>query len=358
MDILTTNDSSIILNPTIVKVGNCNFRSYKDVSQPETKSTLPTQLEPYLDNDEEMVNCAEYDDDLEITLTKAGKFITEFHVASAFYGNIIGMKGNRKREIEMSTDTSIKIPKHGETGKIVITGPTERSVASAWSRVNMIVLQNRDNKQITHFVSIPVVSEEIWKNFDDFKQKIVSGPPLRGVDETVFQTPGKLHLTIAPLVLLDDKEIEIAVEALHNYKNTLSELFLNSGPIKIVLEGLEIMNDDPTAVDVLYGKVKLNLTKYNTQFQRMADNIVQLLSKKGLMRKQYDNVKLHVTLMNSMFRKRAQESNTRESFDASYILQKFKNFYFGEAEFKEVSLVIRFTVAEDKFYERLTTITL
>lgn len=47
------------------------------------------------------------------------------------------------------------------------------------------------------------------------------------------------------------------------------------------MEGIEIMNDDPTAVDVLYGKVKLNIPKYNTSFQKMADQIAEYFARKG-----------------------------------------------------------------------------
>lgn len=57
--------------------------------------------------------------------------------------------------------------------------------------------------------------------------------------------------------------------------------FNTSDDLKIVLEGLEIMNDDPSDVHVLYGKVKVNLPKYNSSFQKMADYIVTQYSKKG-----------------------------------------------------------------------------
>lgn len=42
------------------------------------------------------------------------------------------------------------------------------------------------------------------------------------------------------------------------------------------------MNDDPTDVNVLYGKVKLNIPKYNTNFQKLADYVVYHFSKKGV----------------------------------------------------------------------------
>ncbi|KRT79460.1 hypothetical protein AMK59_8426, partial [Oryctes borbonicus] len=210
----------------------------------------------------------------------------------------------------------------GETGDITITGTSERDICSARTRINLIVLQMRDNHTVTHFISIPILSQEVKTNYLTFKSKLLNGPPMRGVEESIFLSPEKLHLTITTFVLLDEFEIENASKMLNDCKNDIIDpIFKNAGPLQIVMEGIEIMNDDPTAVDVLYGKVKLNVPKYNTSFQKMADQIVDYFAKRGLIRQQYDNVKLHVTLMNSRYRTRnaeasAKDRHGRESFDA------------------------------------------
>lgn len=41
------------------------------------------------------------------------------------------------------------------------------------------------------------------------------------MDETLFQNPNKFHLTIAPLVLLDDVEKEQAMLAFQECKNEI-----------------------------------------------------------------------------------------------------------------------------------------
>lgn len=43
------------------------------------------------------------------------------------------------------------------------------------------------------------------------------------------------------------------------------------------------MNDDPTNVDVLYGKVSVDPPKYNDCFQKVADGIVNYLANKGIL---------------------------------------------------------------------------
>lgn len=144
------------------------------------------------------------------------------------------------------------------------------------------------------------------------------------------------------------------------------------------MEGIEIMNDDPTDVDVLYGKVHLNVPKYNTNFQKFANGISDNFAKKGkhfwlkkikhiwtfwflgMVKQQYENVKLHVTLMNSLFRQASSENakSKRESFDASFILEKYKTFYFGEVNLSDVQLSVRFSTGDDRYYQAAAVIPL
>lgn len=78
-----------------------------------------------------------------------------------------------RREIENETQTHIKMPKPGERDEIIITGQTERGVIAARMRVNMLLLKIRENHEITHFVSMPVVSREIRGNFEIFKVDLI-----------------------------------------------------------------------------------------------------------------------------------------------------------------------------------------
>lgn len=46
----------------------------------------------------------------------------------------------------------------------------------------------------------------------------------RGVDESVFQDPGKLHLTLCVMVLADDRERHEALDALANCQENVLKL--------------------------------------------------------------------------------------------------------------------------------------
>lgn len=55
------------------------------------------------------------------------------------------------------------------------------------------------------------------------------------------------------------------------------------GPFKLKMSGLEIMNDDPTAVDVLYGCIQEETTWENDGvLQNMLNEIVDFFAAKGI----------------------------------------------------------------------------
>ena len=111
-----------------------------------------------------------------------------------------------------------------------------------------------------------------------------------------------------------------------------------SKPLKVKVEGLEIMNDDPAEVDVIYAKV------HNEALQKIADQIVDRFSEAGLMKKQYERVKLHMTLINTTFRKPNEDvledkrAVKKETVDARKILTEFSDHRFEEVEVQELHL--------------------
>ncbi|XP_040218250.1 activating signal cointegrator 1 complex subunit 1-like [Rana temporaria] len=82
----------------------------------------------------------------------------------------------------------------------------------------------------------------------------------------------------------------------------------------------------------------------------------------GLMLKEWDRVKLHATVMNTLFRRDplAEERSTvspgrpgqreRESFDARNVLKIFDKFCFGEVELDMVYLSQRFSTDSSGYY--------
>ena len=77
-----------------------------------------------------------------------------------------------------------------------------------------------------------------------------------GLDETIFQTETLLHLTVGTMALLDQRERNLARDILMDCKENIIQPLLLDKSLEFSIEGLEIMNDDPAAVDVLYGKIQ------------------------------------------------------------------------------------------------------
>lgn len=121
------------------------------------------------------------------------------------------------------------------------------------------------------------------------------------------------------------------------------------------------MNDDPSSVDVLYAKVE------SEPLQRIADQLMEYFIANGLIKREYDHVKLHATLINSTFGRHHAHSSgeeggddkkhhhhkrhRREKFDATEILREFGDFDFGVQKVSEIHLSQRFSTACNGFYE-------
>lgn len=99
----------------------------------------------------------------------------------------------------------------------VIIGANRKEIRTARRRINLLIEETTKKLRFTHFLSIPLNEGHIIMKFNMFKNEILtnSGKTSRGVDEMIFQTPSKLHLTIAALTLLDDTKRNQAAEALY-----------------------------------------------------------------------------------------------------------------------------------------------
>ena len=98
------------------------------------------------------------------------------------------------------------------------------------------------------------------------------GSDTRGLDETVFQTPSLLHLTIGTLALMDEAERRKAKEVLE----LATAEFKTDNKLNIEIKGLEIMNDDQGEVDVVYAKINKS-----DELQTLSDGIVTKFAETG-----------------------------------------------------------------------------
>lgn len=341
-----------VLRPPLVWVeGRCYRKSIINpifqpnaITSPRNESSYRKYEEPdtcdiYYDDDA-------IDTDIDIQELENGAFKTTLSVPSTFFGLIIGARGAIKKRLENETGTRITV--RNDPDEIVVTGPSRKGIESAKIRIDSIVDGARQKTQFTHFLSIPLNDQACKNGFLDFKDAILrSCDKDRGVDGGIFQNEDKLHLTIGTLVILNQSERNKAKDILQECQTSVIEPLLHQNSFQVTVEGIEYMNDDPSEVNVLYAKVKsLNGTDW---LQELADNIVQKFLASGLMLKQYERIKLHLTIMNSSFQKNSN-SNVRETFDARNILNNFENHYFAKTTIKSLHISSLHTVGKDGYY--------
>lgn len=279
-------------------------------------------------------------------------------VPSVLYKYIIGKKGETRRRLEADTKTSISIPKQGVEGQIVITGSHKASVSSAITRVELLIDSFRKKQPFTHFLSVPLNDPKIQEGFLKFKEEVLEQCSKdHGVEASIFQNSAKLHLTVGTLALLNEMEVRKACEHLQQCQRFIRDI-AEEKPLLLEVKGIEYMNDDPAMVDVLYAKV--NVKDGSDKLQVIADRLVEHFESAGLMVREWDRVKLHGTVMNTLFRKDStdegsgssgrQPINAREAFDARHILKKFGGYHFGDLELNTVLLSQRYSTDCTGYY--------
>ncbi|OTF79611.1 activating signal cointegrator 1 complex subunit 1-like protein, partial [Euroglyphus maynei] len=240
------------------------------------------------------------------------RFKLTIHLCNTFFGYLIGKKGQTKMNIEAETRTSLKIPKinqNNSQNNIQIQGMTKSNVFQAFRRIRDLEQSFRLKQLLTHFISIPISFEpEIKKRFLDFKTAILSDPKLsitKSIDESVFQSEHRLHLTLSILYLGDLYEQKKASKYLENFHQTYLEPFLkeHQSPIMLHVKGIDIMNDDPSEANVLYAKV--SEVGQQDLFRQIVNKLYDWFNQSGLQCEsdRYDSnnewkVKIHCTLMN------------------------------------------------------------
>ncbi|XP_028401344.1 activating signal cointegrator 1 complex subunit 1-like isoform X2 [Dendronephthya gigantea] len=254
---------------------------------------------------------------------------------------ICGKKMETKLRIERETNTQIKLPRHGVEGPAVITGSRKKDILSCRQKIELIIEWSRQKIPPTHFLSFPLYKKETISRLEDFKSAALETcGESKGLDASIFTKPQTLHQTIVMLTLLTQKEVEAASSLLEECYEEIIRPRVGEDPIKIKLEGVEYMNDDPSKVDVLYAKVH----DEDGRLQELANAIMKYFVTKGLGKDGYGRVKLHATVLTTKLRETDKTEQTsrfqstsnnrrapiQTSFDAREITEVFKDFVFGE----------------------------
>uniref|UniRef100_A0A8C6DD97 Activating signal cointegrator 1 complex subunit 1 n=1 Tax=Moschus moschiferus TaxID=68415 RepID=A0A8C6DD97_MOSMO len=241
--------------------------------------------------------------------------------------HIVGKRGDTRKKLEVETKTSISIPKPGQEGEIVITGQHRSGVISARTRIDVLLLTFRRKQPFTHFLAFFLNEAEVQERFLKFQEEVLEKCSMdHGVDSSIFQNPKKLHLTIGMLVLLSEQEIQQTCEMLQQCKEEFIDDISGGKPLEVEMAGIEYMNDDPGMVDVLYAKV--HMKDGSNRLQELVDRVLERFQASGLIVKEWNSVKLHATVMNTLFRKdpNAEGRYNLYTADGKYIFKERESF--------------------------------
>ncbi|XP_008580813.1 PREDICTED: activating signal cointegrator 1 complex subunit 1 isoform X2 [Galeopterus variegatus] len=128
------------------------------------------------------------------------------------------------------------------------------------------------------------------------------------------------------LVLLSEQEIQQTCEMLQQCKEEFINDISEGKPLEVEMAGIEYMNDDPGMVDVLYAKV--HMKDGSNRLQELVDRVLEHFQASGLIVKEWNSVKLHATVMNTLFRKdpNAEGRYNLYTADGKYIFKERESF--------------------------------
>lgn len=124
------------------------------------------------------------------------------------------------------------------------------------------------------------------------------------------------------------------------------------------------MQENLNKVNVLYANASLIEENEDLNLQKIANDMVDFFYERGLLKSHRGDVKLHVTMINTKYRDKDTESPQkrkkrwipRKPFDATRIMEKYKDYDFGETILDEIHLSLMSSVGDNGFYKPLSVI--
>lgn len=221
----------------------------------------------------------------------------------------------------------------------------------------------KSRSSFTHLVSVPFTNPEFVASYLHFKDTVLKTfRDSAGIDDSLFQNAKKLHLTVTVLTLENDETLKKAGDLLRQVCSS----FIASEPVdlrsKLQIKSLASMNADSTRTKVLYAMVE------DDRLQALADKVATEMTSSGYVFKDDKSagpVKLHITLMNTVFarrkamrnRKRKTESGSApKSFDSTQILEHYRDFVFADIDFPPIQLNDVRLESEDGYYKVIESV--
>ncbi|CAP27346.2 Protein CBG06998 [Caenorhabditis briggsae] len=305
-------------------------------AKPESNSTQPTE-------------------DERISVIDGKKWIASISVPACFIGKLHGMNRRALNALENDTQCRVKTPRRDENKPCEISSIVRlECVQRCLDRIEIFVDDAKKTARVTHFVALPCDQHEVQENFEVFKQLVLDSEHFDASckNPQLFTKSPRLHLTLSVVCLFDDVDLQRITESFKVIEEEIKEI-MNNKPMIADIQGIDMMNDDPSQVSVIYAKVS------GEKIQEVANHLNRRLIELGFAKNEGgDEVKLHMTLMNARYVAQAEKLK-KFTFDAKKILEDLKESYFGTFQLTEICLCpLNSNSSSDKFYDKLAVMRL
>lgn len=137
----------------------------------------------------------------------------------------------------------------GEVG-VPLWGPTEKRVCLAVRKAQQLMAKMRSSAPVTHFISLPLATPDVISRFEVYKHLVLASG-YQTIDETLFISKEKLHITLLVVRLLSATEVQAAADAL---KAASADIYdaVGTRTLRLHMKGNSCFSDDPSSVAVVF----------------------------------------------------------------------------------------------------------
>ena len=260
-------------------------------------------------------------------------------------------------------------------GSILVVAPSLQAARDAKRALDLALERALSSPQLqyTHFVCVPLClgddGDRLVATVRAFHRDVLSSAYAADCDiePSIAHEPGHAHLTLCMLKLYSDEARARAIGAMDAMGVALKDAGVVGGgePIELEVKGLDAMNSDFSAVDVLFLKVREVGSR--ERVKKVCDACVRHFADAGLISRKDANkpVKLHATVMNTRLRNRGGrngggDNSRRRTFDARRVMASHGDLDCGSVVVKMVHLSKRgeYDVDSGGFYRRVAEVRL
>lgn len=317
-------------------------------------------------SDESELECEEYaeykveTDDCVVVCSEQNVFKTHLSVTKKLCVLLTSKKSQQLvTKVTKEDETNISVDADAEL--VEISGGIRERVIESRMKLTKIVLSIRQQLPFTHLITVPFNCAQMRSQFNVFKSVVMTQLSNTSIDEHLFQNENKLHLTVCVLTLVSDEEVKRAQRVFRECCQSVTNDILNNESLRVAVKSLDVMNNNPSKAHILFAKID----EQSNRLQSIANRLVECFVNANLLSESTEEtVKLHITLMNSLYRQRnlnkankaSKETQfkskrvKREPFNAKQIIERYNDYLFADLVVPNIQLNNIRTKSDSGFY--------